>query len=146
MSRPETTAIESMIRERLRRVLTTHPVSFAMLFGSVVRGDAADANDIDLAVEFKAHRPTDDGYSDVYLRLVDDLETALSTAVDVVDVHTMDESFASVAFDEGEVLLGDNRRSELAATVAGAPVSAEQARDRVAAAADRIDDSPTDSE
>jgi predicted nucleotidyltransferase len=109
-----------------------------MLFGSVVRGDAADANDIDLAVEFKAHRPTDDGYSDVYLRLVDDLETALSTAVDVVDVHTMDESFASVAFDEGEVLLGDNRRSELAATVAGAPVSAEQARDRVAAAADRL--------
>ena len=146
MDRPETTTSESPIRERLQRVIDTHPISFAMLFGSMTQDEASNANDIDLAVEFKAHRPTDDGYSDVYLRLVDDLETALSHAVDVVDVHTMDESFASVAFDEGEVLLGDDRRSELAATVAGAPVSAEQARDRVAAAADRIDDSPTDSE
>ena len=139
MSRPEATSdSDHPIRERLQRVLASHPISFAMLFGSMTQGEASDANDIDIAVEFETHQPTDDGYSDVYLRLVDDLETALSTPVDVVDVHMMDESFGSVVFDEGEILLGDDRRSELVATVAGAPVSAEQARDRVAAAADRL--------
>ena len=139
MSRPESSSgAEGPMRERLRRVLVAHPVSFAMLFGSVVRDDASDANDVDLAVEFDSYRPSDDGYSDVYLGLVDELDTALSAPVDVVDVHTMDESFASVVFETGEVLVGDDRCTELAAKVVGSPVSAEQARDRVAAAADRL--------
>ena len=139
MSSPEPTpGAADSVRERLRRVLTSHPVSFAMLFGSMARGEAGDANDIDLAVEFRTHRPTDDGYSEVYLGLIDDLETVLSTPVDVVDVHTMDESFASVVFEEGKVLVGDDRCAELAAEVAGSPISAAEARDRIAAAADRL--------
>jgi predicted nucleotidyltransferase len=142
MSRPESTSdTESGLQERLQDVLATHPVSFAMVFGSVVRGEASDANDVDLAVEFDRYRPTDDGYSEVYLGLVVDLETTLSAEVDVVDVHTMDESFASAVFETGDVLVGDDRRSELAANVAGARPSAERARKRIAVAADRLTES-----
>ena len=126
------------LRAELQRVLAAHPVSFAMLFGSAVENPIAAAGDIDLAVEFETHRPSDDGYSEVYLKLAADLEAVLSTEVDVVDVHTMDESFATVVFDEGEVLIGDDRRSELTASIAGAGPSAERARTRVAAAADRL--------
>ncbi|MFQ3476078.1 nucleotidyltransferase domain-containing protein [Halonotius sp. F2-221B] len=129
---------DGSIRAEIQRVLSAHPVSFAMLFGSAARESIATADDIDLAVEFGTHRPTDDGYSDVYLKLVGDLESALSTDVDIVDVHTMDESFATVVFDEGEVLVGNDRRSELTANVTGERPSAERARDRVAAAADRL--------
>jgi len=129
---------DESIRAELQRVLSAHPVSFAMLFGSAARESVAAADDIDLAVEFETHRPSDDGYSDVYLKLVDDLESALSTEVDAVDVHTMDESFATVVFDAGEGLVGDDRRSELAASVTGARPSAERAQARVAAAADRL--------
>ena len=132
---------DESIRAEIQRVLSAHPVSFAMLFGSAVRESIAAADDIDLAVEFETHRPSDDGYSDVYLKLVDDLESTLSTEVDIVDVHTMDGSFAAVVFDEGEVLVGHDRRSELAASVTGVRPSAERARDRVAAAADRLTES-----
>jgi len=129
---------DGSIRAEIQRVLSAHPVSFAMLFGSAARESIATADDIDLAVEFETHRPSDAGYSDVYLKLVGDLEAALPTEVDVVDVHTMNESFATVVFDTGEVLVGDDRRSELAACVTGAGPSAERARNRVAAAADRL--------
>jgi predicted nucleotidyltransferase len=129
---------DASIRADLQGVLSAHPVSFAMLFGSAARESIAAAEDIDLAVEFETHRPSDDGYSDVYLKLVDDLESALSTEIDIVDIHTMDESFGAIVFDEGEVIIGDDYRSELAASVAGSTPSAERARDRVAAAADRL--------
>ena len=129
---------DESIRAEIQRVLSAHPVSFAMLFGSAARESIAAADDIDLAVEFETHRPSDAGYSDIYLKLVDDLESTLSMEIDIVDVHTMNESFAAVVFDEGEVLVGEDRRSELAASVAGSEPSAERARDRVAAAADRL--------
>jgi predicted nucleotidyltransferase len=132
------TDTDGSIRAEIQRVLSAHPVSFAMLFGSATSKSIAAADDIDLAVEFETHRPSDDGYSDVYLQLVGDLEAALPIEVDVVDVHTMDESFATVVFDAGEVLVGDDRRSELAESVTGARPSAERARNRVSAAADRL--------
>lgn len=132
---------DGSIRTEIQRVLSAHPVSFAMLFGSAARASIAAADDIDLAVEFEMHWPADDGYSEVYLSLVNDLESALPTEVDLVDVHTLDESFAAVVFDEGETIVGDDRRSELAESVTGARPSAERARNRVAAAADRLTES-----
>ncbi len=137
------------IRTTVRSVLADHPVSFAMLFGSSARGTMDDRSDVDLALEFDTHRPDDDGYSELYLRVGSELEDALPTDVDVVDVHTMTPQFASVAFDEGDVVVvtdgggallvvSEDVRAELERDVAGDPPSFENVRNRVAAAAKRL--------
>ena len=134
-----TGGVADPVRGTLRSVLEGHPVSFAMVFGSAARGAMDDRSDIDVAVEFADHRPGGDGYSDVYLRLVSDLDDALPTGVDVVDVHSMPPQFARVAFDDGDVIVGTNsRRRELEREVAGDPPSRRNARDRVAAAVERL--------
>lgn len=123
----------------LQRVLASHAVSFAMLFGSSARRTMDEHSDLDVAFEFDTLRPDDDGYSDAYLRLVSELDAELPLSVDLVDVHSMPPSFARVAFDEGEVILGsETRRAELERAYAGEPPSLEDARDRVAAAAERL--------
>jgi hypothetical protein len=94
---------------------------------------------VDLAVEFEELRPDDDGYSDAYLRLLSDLEETLSVTVDIVDVHTMPPEFARVVFDQGILLRGtEQRRSELEQAIAGDELTVSEARERVAAAADRL--------
>ena len=121
-----------------RRVLADHPITFALLFGSAARGEAAETSDVDLAVEFADH-VRDDGYSDAYLGLVEALEDALGTDVDVVPVSAMDPSFAAVAFDEGVVVVGpEERRRELAKAIAGELPSTAESSERVAAAAARL--------
>lgn len=134
-----TDGVADSIRRTLRSVLDEHPVSFAMVFGSAARGSMDDRSDVDVAVEFDDHRPGDDGYSDVYLRLVSDLDGALPTDVDVVDVHSMPPQFARVAFDDGDVIVGsDSRRRELEREVAGDSPSRRDACARIAAAAERL--------
>ncbi len=134
-----TDGMADSIRRTLRSVLDGHPVSFAMVFGSAARGSMDDRSDVDVAVEFDDHRPGDDGYSDVYLRLVSDLDGALPTDVDVVDVHSMPPQFARVAFDDGDAIVGsDSRRRELEREMAGDSPSRSNAHARVAAAAERL--------
>ncbi|MEF8787104.1 MAG: nucleotidyltransferase domain-containing protein [Haloarculaceae archaeon] len=123
----------------VREVLARHSVSFALLFGSGARAPTAEVGDVDLAVEFEELRPDDDGYSEVYLRLLSDLEETLSFDVDVVDVHTMPPRFGHVVFDQGVLLLGDEqRRAELEQTIAGDELTVKEARERVASAVDRL--------
>lgn len=55
------------VERRVRTVLSGHPVSFAMLFGSASTGSSGTDSDIDIAIEFEAVRPSDEGYSDVFL-------------------------------------------------------------------------------
>ncbi|WP_415380305.1 type VII toxin-antitoxin system MntA family adenylyltransferase antitoxin [Halosimplex sp. TS25] len=123
----------------LRECLDRHPVSFAMVFGSVARDEARNGSDIDLAIEFESLRPEDDGYSDAYLRLRSDLDERLPVEIDVVDVHSLPPSFGRVVFEDGTVVLGsDERRAELEREVAGEQPSVSDARSRVAAAARRL--------
>lgn len=132
--------------DRLRDSLERHPVSFAMVFGSVAREETTSESDVDIAVEFEGFRPEDDGYSDVYLGLCSDLDEALPVETDVVDVHSLSPSFARIVFDDGVVILGsDERRSELEREVAGEQPTVSDARDRIAAAARRMrEDSDAD--
>lgn len=131
--------VEGDVIETARRVLDRHSVSFALLFGSGARPSTTEADDLDIAVEFEKIRPEDGGYSDDYLRLLSDLDDALPVDVDVVDVHTMSPEFARVAFDDGVRLVGsDDRRRELERAIAGDEPSVADARERVAAAANRL--------
>lgn len=133
------TAHEEVL-DRVGSVLSGHPVTFAMLFGSVARGEGAETSDLDLAVEFD-ERVREDGYSDAYLSLLTDLETALDVDVDVVTVASMPPRFAHVAFEEGVVVLGtEARKDALARDLAGEPPSTADARERVTAAAARLTD------
>lgn len=125
--------------ERIESVLSRHPVSFAMVFGSVAHGTMRSESDIDLAVEFDDLRPEDDGYSDAYLGLRSDLNAAVEIGVDVVDVHSMTARFARTAFDTGDVIHGsERRRDELERDVATETASVADARERVAAAVTRL--------
>lgn len=124
--------------EPLQDALSDQPVSFAMIFGSIVTGDASPGSDIDVAVELDAARPGDDGYSDVFLGVYAAITDAVPVDVDLVDVHTMSPEFASVAFENGTVVVGsETRRAALEEKLASKP-SLESARERVAAAARRL--------
>ena len=125
----------------IRRVLEEHPVSFAMLFGSAAHGTHTEDSDIDVAVEFAETRPSDDGYSDVYLGLLSDLEESLTTAVDVVDVHSLTSRFARAVFDSGIVIIGDDeKRAVLERELAADSLSVDDARERVATAVEQLEE------
>lgn len=129
--------VPDALLDRTREVLTRHPVSFAMVFGSTTR-EAAEPRDLDLAVEFEDGIRSE-GYSEAYLQLLIDLEAALDIDVDIVRVSSMSPEFARVAFDEGVVVLGSEaRKDELARRHAGELPSVAEARDRIAAVAERL--------
>lgn len=134
-------ALNAEVIERLANVLADHPVSFAMVFGSAVKAGLNDDGDIDLAVEFDDIRPTDDGYSDTFLRLRSDLDERFSRDIDVVDIHTLSAEFARAAFDVGIVVRGSSAaKDDLEAKLAAEHLSVEEAKRRVAAAADELVD------
>lgn len=125
--------------EQMRDVLDGHSVAFAMVFGSRGRGTADADSDIDIAVEFSDIRPTDDGYSATYLRLVTDLSEELDMTVDVIDVHSMPARFARAAFETGIVVHGtEARRQQLENELVGNSISFDEARSRVSAAVERM--------
>ena len=136
--RPEA-RFDEAVRERLERVLTEHPVSFAMLFGSAGRGTMSNTSDLDIAVEFESLRPSDDGYSQVYLELTAAVDDAISRSVDVIDIHSMSPAFARAAFNHGEVLVGSEaQRERLERELAGEASTVADAHERVVAAANRL--------
>jgi predicted nucleotidyltransferase len=139
MEYPEDSPLSDETFEDLHRVLARHSVSLALLFGSGARTPTTEVGDLDLAIEFDEIRPDDSGYSEVYLRLLSDLEEAVSLDVDIVDIHTMPPRFGRVVFDQGILLLGsEQRRAELERDVAGDELTVSDARERVASAVDRL--------
>lgn len=72
------------IRSKVSRVLRDRGVVRASVFGSVARGDATDASDVDFLVEFEAGRSLVDLAG---LRL--DLAEALSRDVDVATPNSL---------------------------------------------------------
>lgn len=130
----------SALVERIADVLAGHPVEFAMLFGSAAREDDADWGDVDLAVEFE-ETVADRGYSDAYLGLAIDLEESLDADVDVVPFTSMSPRFRSVVIEEGVPVVGSEaRKDELERRFGEEVPSADEARERVAAAASRLTD------
>jgi len=78
----ETRSYLSRERERLRRVYGVRSVA---IFGSVARGEAVDASDIDILVEMDS--PTFDHYMDLKF----ELEDRLGIAVDLVLTDALKE-------------------------------------------------------
>lgn len=133
------TALDTDGIDEVERVLTRHPVEFAVVFGSVAQGTSTDESDLDIAVEFEDLHPGDTGYSDAYLRLRSGLDGAVSADIDLIDVHSMTPRFARVVFDTDEILIGtEARRDELKRELAGELLSVEEARERVSAAVARL--------
>ena len=94
--------------DALCRVLEQHSVALAILFGSHVRGEAHSSSDVDIAVEFEDHRPSDREYNDAFLGLGADLSESIGTdAVDVVDLSAASPGLAAAVFDDGVLLVGD---------------------------------------
>lgn len=129
-------SLDSLV-DQIRAVLDHHPVSFAMLFGSVARG-ADEPRDLDLAVVFDDDIDSQ-GYSSTYLSLLTDLEESLGVDVDVVAVSAMDPTFARVAFDHGIVVRGtEQQKAALASKHAGDRPTVDEARERIGAVAKRL--------
>lgn len=125
---------------RLQAVLSDHPVSFALLFGSKTTDSDRPNSDIDIAIEFEGLRPSDEGYSDVFLATYTAVDDAVDDPVDLVDVHTMPARFAASALSNGRLLVGSaSRRAELRETVGDdASVDSRDAVARVEAALERM--------
>ena len=90
----------------LQRVLSKHPVRFALVFGSQVRGDAHATSDVDLAVEFD-DSVSEQEYADARLGLIADLTSALGqNEIDVADLEDMKPAVGKSAFEHGVVIVG----------------------------------------
>ena len=96
----------------LQRVLSEHPVRFALLFGSQVRGDAHATSDVDLAVEFD-DSVSEQEYADARLGLIADLTSALGqNEIDVADLEDMKPAVGKSAFEHGVVIVGSQSQAE----------------------------------
>jgi uncharacterized protein len=72
-------SILARLRQSLPRLKRQYPIRSLGLFGSMARGDAADASDIDILVEFT--RPVS---LSTFLALEDELERLLGRPIDLV--------------------------------------------------------------
>ncbi|WP_254538441.1 type VII toxin-antitoxin system MntA family adenylyltransferase antitoxin [Halomarina litorea] len=137
-----TTLDASLDLDALQAVLREHPVRLAVLFGSHAAETTHATSDIDLAVEFDDHRPSDPDYNDVFLGLSADLSDTLETNdVDLVDLHAVSPALAAAIFENGVLLVGTaehaaERRRQLTASAD----DQQSPRDRLDAALERIDD------
>ena len=123
-------------------VLREHPVRLAILFGSHATKTTHATSDIDLAVEFDEHRPSDPSYNDVFLGLSADLSDALETDdVDLVDLHAVSPPLAAAIFENGILLVGTaERAAELRRQLTVRESDQQSPRDRLDTALARIDD------
>jgi len=132
---------DSLGLDDLRGVLQEHPVRLAILFGSHATGETHATSDIDLAVEFDDHRPSDSSYNDVFLGLSADLSETLETDdVDLVDLHAVPPALASAIFETGVLLAGDHERAAtLRRELTASESETRSPRERLDAALGRID-------
>lgn len=98
--------------DALQRILSEHPVRFAIVFGSQVRGDTHATSDIDIAVEFD-DSVSEQEYADARLSLIADLTSALGqNAVDVADLKDMRPAIGKSALEHGVVVIGSQDQAD----------------------------------
>jgi predicted nucleotidyltransferase len=129
--------------ETVESVLTDHPVSVGIVFGSRARRESHENSDVDVAVAFEDARPGDPGHLDERLSLGADLALALGTDdVDVVDVHSAPPALLRSIFRDGELVVGtEEAASRLQETLlADASMEARSPAERFDDALEAIDD------
>ena len=85
MTIPERDTVLAVLRANRGRLVATYGIKDLQLFGSVVRGEATEASDIDLVVEFDPDRISLSSFLD----FSDDLEALLGRRVDVVSLKKL---------------------------------------------------------
>lgn len=101
---PRMEDLEAIV-DRIRAVLADEPVLFSYVFGSVARGGARDARDVDVAIRFAADVADHDRFEHA-LRIGVELERALEVEVDVVDLHDAPLRLAGRILTERVVVTG----------------------------------------
>ena len=117
------TADEDAVRQMVRTVLADYPVTVGFLFGSLARGDATDASDIDVAVAFTDQPSVVTDHTEQRLALSTDLALELGTdAVDVVELlrDTVATYDSSVAVEAPDSLIITTDRAALEAAIESA--------------------------
>jgi predicted nucleotidyltransferase len=143
MRTAESSALDAALDlDALQAMLREQPVRLAILFGSHATETTHATSDIDLAVEFDDHRPSDPDYNDVFLGLSADLSDALETDdVDLVDLHTVSPALAAAIFENGVLIVGTvEHATELRRQLTARESDQQSPRDRLDAALARIDD------
>ena|SRR5690349_23936704 len=82
-------------RGQILEIAARHGASNVRVFGSVARGDATAASDVDLIVQFERGRSLFD-----HGGLIADLEDLLGVKVDVVSERGMRERFRDIVLKE----------------------------------------------
>lgn len=77
----------------LHPVFSEHGVVFAVVYGSVYRGEEREDSDVDIAV-YMSGDPEDPNYMDRYISLIDSLNNKSDREVDISDLRTCKDSFA----------------------------------------------------
>lgn len=80
--------------ENLHPVFDEHDVRFAVVYGSVYRDEDTQESDIDIAV-YMSGNPDSPDYMNRYISLINKLNTVSRRTVDVTDIRTCRESFAT---------------------------------------------------
>lgn len=143
MRTAESSALDaSLDLDALQAMLREHPVQLAILFGSHATETTHATSDIDLAVEFDEHQPSDPDYNDVFLGLSADLSDALETDdVDLVDLHMVSPALAAAIFENGVLIVGTvEHATELRRQLTARESDQQSPRDRLDTALARIDD------
>jgi predicted nucleotidyltransferase len=124
------------LHEAIATVLSDHPVTVGILFGSQARSDAGVGSDVDVAVGFEGVNPGDPGYNETLFGVSADLSKALATDdIDVVDLGQAPPELARTVFEEGTVLVGSEETVE---TLRDAVLT--EGEDETRSPAERFDD------
>lgn len=86
------------IKEKVYPIAEKYALKSVYLFGSYARGEADEASDVDLVVEFLSP----DWTAKTWFRLEEDLETSFIEGVDVLEISDMmtERSFVSKLVNE----------------------------------------------
>ena len=125
--------------DQLQSLLDAYPVRLALVFGSHARKDASERSDIDIAVEFDDPELDASRYNKLFLGLGAELEVALSSSVDLVDLHRVDPALAERILDEGILVLGSRDRLNELETRFRRETAEESPLERFDAALERLD-------
>ncbi|WP_458206707.1 type VII toxin-antitoxin system MntA family adenylyltransferase antitoxin [Haladaptatus sp. NG-SE-30] len=133
---------DSLPIETLQSVLGEHSVQLAILFGSHASGAPHTGSDIDIAVELETTQRDDPAYNETFFSVSADLSEALGTDdVDLVDIHTLSPDIATVVFDQGVLLVGDqSHANELRRQLTNSSSETQSPRDRFDIALAKIDE------
>lgn len=140
-SAESTTLDVALDLDGLQAVLREHPVRLAIIFGSHATETTHARSDIDLAVEFDDHQPSDPEYNDVFFGLSAEISEVLETNdVDLVDLDAVSPPLAATIFENGILLVGETEHAvELRRQLTASGDDQQSPRERLDAALERID-------